>query len=409
MPFAGKKTSVVDGMALVDEPDPPPCVACARAKVTTAPTPKRRTSYGVAADRVCHIDLAGPIARSYHGSEHFMASATCPFLDHPSSSACWTLSARNAFALTAGETSVGLWEHVKGYRVYVPDNAPRIRESPGVLALEHMLYDEVVLPDDDVPPPPEGGGVDEEDLDEEDVETGYELPVAPTSTTKRNPRQMEAVRDAVRSTHWSREAVVETSGDARLTETRASERLSARKIGKLMATRTSKRLEDKPINAAYVCFTEVTREPLNLADARKMPHWSVWEKVTWTEVRVLEDNDTYELVHLPVGTHALDNTVQLQLELTADGSIEKYKARVCARGDRQVYLIDYVESGGPRVRESLPGIRVQVQNADAPRQRTSCVSQCYPEGDRVRETSQRFRETGGGRQSMGMEKRTVWA
>ncbi|KAE9045316.1 Retrovirus-related Pol polyprotein from transposon TNT 1-94 [Phytophthora rubi] len=244
---------------------------------------------------------------------------------------------------------VGFSESVKGYRVYVPGNAQRIRESAGVLALDRMLYDEVVLPDDDVAPPPEGGGVDEEGLEDRAVEAGLELPAAPTATTSRNPHQMEAVRDAVRSTHWTREAVVETNGDARLTENRSSERLSARKIGKLLETRTSKRLAAKAINAAYICFTEVIREPINLADARKTPQWPEWEKATWTEVRALEANDTYELVHLPVGAHALDNTVQLRLKLAADGSIEKYKARVCARGDCQVYLIDYVETHAPVV------------------------------------------------------------
>ncbi|KAE9140529.1 hypothetical protein PF010_g193 [Phytophthora fragariae] len=183
---------------------------------------------------------------------------------------------------------VGFSESVKGYRVYVPGNAQRIRESAGVLALDRMLYDEVVLPDDDVAPPPEGGGVDEEEREDRAVEAGLELPAAPTATTSRNPHQMEAVRDAVRSTHWTREAVVATNGDARLTENRSSERLSARKIGKLLETRTSKRLAAKAINAAYICFTEVIREPINLADARKTPQWPEWEKATWTEVRALE-------------------------------------------------------------------------------------------------------------------------
>ncbi|KAE8884676.1 hypothetical protein PF005_g11403 [Phytophthora fragariae] len=46
---------------------------------------------------------------------------------------------------------------------------------------------------------------------------------------------------------------------------------------------------------------------------------------------------------------ALDNTVQLRLKLAADGNIDKYKVRVCARGDHQEYLIDYVETHAPVV------------------------------------------------------------
>ncbi|KAE8897224.1 hypothetical protein PF006_g17086 [Phytophthora fragariae] len=59
-------------MALAAEPDPPPCVPCTRAKITDAPAPKSRTSNEVMASTVCHVDLAGPIERSYH--EYFMVA-----------------------------------------------------------------------------------------------------------------------------------------------------------------------------------------------------------------------------------------------------------------------------------------------------------------------------------------------
>jgi hypothetical protein len=39
----------------------------------------------------------------------------------------------------------------------------------------------------------------------------------------------------------------------------------------------------------------------------------------------------------------------MQLKLAADGSIDKYKVRVCARGNHQVYLVDYVETHAPVV------------------------------------------------------------
>ncbi|KAE8894467.1 hypothetical protein PF002_g28248 [Phytophthora fragariae] len=160
---------------------------------------------------------------------------------------------------------------------------------------------------------------------------------------------MEQVRETMRKTHLSRSDVEHVNGTDEFTRTRASERLSAKGITNLTKRRTSQRLPAKPVNAAYLCLTQVIREPLNLDEARRLPEWPEWEKATWTEVKALEANDTYDLVDLPPGARALDNAVQLRLKLATDGSIEKFKVRVCARGDRQIYMLDYVETHAPVV------------------------------------------------------------
>lgn len=103
------------------------------------------------------------------------------------------------------------------------------------------------------------------------------------------------------------------------------------------------------MDTAYLCFTEVIREPVNLAEARRLPQWPEWEKAIWAELQALEANNTSELVDLPPGARAIDNTVQLRLKTAADGTIDKYKARICARGDRQVYMLDYLETRAPVV------------------------------------------------------------
>ncbi|KAE9345036.1 hypothetical protein PF008_g8939 [Phytophthora fragariae] len=227
---------------------------------------------------------------------------------------------------------IGLNETIKGYRVYVPGATQRVRESAGVIALDRMLYDDVVLPDDGTPPPSaDGGGEDGyESINDEEIEAHYDEPAQLSHRTRRTPAEAEDVADFMRSTHFSREEVEAINGSASLTDRRRSERIQAREL-----------------SAAFLCLAEVIIEPLNMAEARRSPQWPEWEGAVHVEIKALEDNDTFELVRLPPGTRALDNTVQFRLKLAADRSIEKFKARVCARGDRQVYLLDYIETHAP--------------------------------------------------------------
>ncbi|KAG6614890.1 Integrase catalytic core protein [Phytophthora cinnamomi] len=209
-----------------------------------------------------------------------------------------------------------------GYHVYVPGNTQRIRESAGVIALDRMLQEEVVLPADDIELPlAEGGGEDEEDLHEVDVEAGLETPAAPTQTVHRNPQQKEAVRNVVRSTHWTRDAVEELNGTNEFTERRASERFSARAIRLRTEKCRSERLRSKRVDVAYLCFTEVIREPLNLAEARPK--------------------------HDAFRNGPSEKKVQLRLKIAADGTIDKSKARICTRGDCQIDILDYLETPEP--------------------------------------------------------------
>lgn len=65
------------------------------------------------------------------------------------------------------------------------------------------------------------------------------------------------------------------------------------------------------------------------------------------ELAALEENDTFELVAAPENELYLDNTVQFRVKVGSDGAITRYKARVCARGDRQVNEIHYLKTYVP--------------------------------------------------------------
>ncbi|KAE9008833.1 hypothetical protein PR001_g16584, partial [Phytophthora rubi] len=191
-----------------------------------------------------------------------------------------------------------------------------------------MLFEDIVLPDDTVAAPPEHGGGDESTLEHEDDDEQNPPHVA--APTRIGPARSEAVKEALRDTSWKAVQVEGYNGSSELTRTRRSERISARAL-----------------DAAFLCLAEIIREPLNMAEARSSGQWSKWERAIKTEIQALEANCTFILVDPPPGAHILANTVQFRVKTGPNGEIVQYKARVCARGDFQVYLLDFIETHAP--------------------------------------------------------------
>lgn len=200
---------------------------------------------------------------------------------------------------------VGFSEAIKGYKVYVPGVGGRpVKATTDVVILDTMIHQEVALEDEQTPP--ESDAV-EDDADLQPVD--------------------QRVTRALRDTSVPAEAVEMINGTSELTRRRRSERISAREL-----------------SAAFICLTEVIREPLNVAEARRSPQWPQWKNAIRIEVQALAANQTYTLVDPPPGAHVLDNTIQFRLKTSATGDVTQYKARVCARGDLQIYPLDFIET-----------------------------------------------------------------
>lgn len=63
-----------------------------------------------------------------------------------------------------------------------------------------------------------------------------------------------------------------------------------------------------------------------------------------SEIGALEDSHTWDIVDLPPGNEAINNKWVFKIKLNADGSLERYKARLVACGNRQVEGEDYNET-----------------------------------------------------------------
>ena len=95
-------------------------------------------------------------------------------------------------------------------------------------------------------------------------------------------------------------------------------------------------------------------EPTSFEEATTGPDSSKWRQAMETEMRSLKDNDVWELMELPAERKAVGSKWVYKVKTGADGSVERYKARLVAQGFTQKYGTDYDETFCPVVRlESL--------------------------------------------------------
>ena len=82
-------------------------------------------------------------------------------------------------------------------------------------------------------------------------------------------------------------------------------------------------------------------------EAKRRPDWPKWQMAISEELDNLEQNGTWELVKCPKDTNVVNSKWVLQIKKNAAGEIEKYKARLVARGFTQVYGVDYYKTYTP--------------------------------------------------------------
>jgi hypothetical protein len=72
-----------------------------------------------------------------------------------------------------------------------------------------------------------------------------------------------------------------------------------------------------------------------------------WRQAMQKEIEAIEENNTWSLEELPEGKHAIDSKWVYKIKYKPNGDIERYKARLLARGFTQVEGVDYHDTFAP--------------------------------------------------------------
>ena len=101
---------------------------------------------------------------------------------------------------------------------------------------------------------------------------------------------------------------------------------------------------------AYGAAVRPEDSPSGWKEAMARPDREKWMEAAQIEINALLANGTWELVELPAGRRAIGSRWVFLVKRQSDGTIDRYKARLVARGDNQRPGIDYDQVFAPTAR-----------------------------------------------------------
>jgi hypothetical protein len=227
---------------------------------------------------------------------------------------------------------LGISEEVKGYRVYLMDDKK-------VVVTQHVKYIEtlsraqnfsLLTPTATSIDPLSSTGSATSPADSHPVGGASEPSTPPAAIEQSTPPVEEAAEPLVR---MSTRAV--------------DKRKPSRRIRDILSSFITT-LEDEDEEEETSCNAiDTSLDPPNYTAAMKTPAADQWNIAIDNELKSLRDNRTWIVVNKPANVKPLQSRFVFKLKLDADGAIERYKARLVARGDQQIEGVNYQDTFSP--------------------------------------------------------------
>ncbi|KAL2517691.1 cysteine-rich RLK (RECEPTOR-like protein kinase) 8 [Abeliophyllum distichum] len=94
----------------------------------------------------------------------------------------------------------------------------------------------------------------------------------------------------------------------------------------------------------HTVVSELVAEETHLKSLTEAILNPLWQQAITDDFSAIDKTDTWNLVSLPQGEHAIGSRWVYKIKTKSDGSIELYKARLAAKGFTQQYVLDYEET-----------------------------------------------------------------
>ncbi|KAI0993191.1 hypothetical protein K3495_g14993, partial [Podosphaera aphanis] len=151
----------------------------------------------------------------------------------------------------------------------------------------------------------------------------------------------ESIEKATESSFLVRHAFSSTSNDRKL-------KASIMQAFRIVVTNQSDVDEEYALPTKVISGIPIPRTYKEAINDKT--HGPSWNRAILDEIDALVSNGTWEEHILPDGANTVSTKWVFTIKLKKDGSIERYKARLVARGFSQQYGVDYTETFAPTVR-----------------------------------------------------------